>query len=73
VRQKRLQGSHGSNDEQAKAYNQLVVDGKIDPCVGKVYTFEDIGKAHFDMQEGQTVFGNRVALVGASSEGLGKK
>lgn len=73
VRQKRLQGSHGSNDEQAKAYNQLVIEGNIDPCLGKVYSFEDIGKAHTDMEEGQTVFGNRVALVGASTEGLGKK
>ncbi|MEE9491213.1 MAG: crotonyl-CoA carboxylase/reductase [Dehalococcoidia bacterium] len=73
VRQKRLQGSHGSNDEQAKAYNRLVIEGNIDPCLGKVYSFEDIGKAHTDMEEGQTVFGNRVALVGASTEGLGKK
>jgi crotonyl-CoA carboxylase/reductase len=72
VRQKRLQGSHGSNDEQATAYNQLVVDGKIDPCLGKVYSFEDIGTAHYDMEEGKTVFGNRVALVGAHSEGQGK-
>ena len=40
VRQKRLQGSHGSNDEQARAYNQLVYDGKIDPCRGEVYSFE---------------------------------
>jgi crotonyl-CoA carboxylase/reductase len=73
VRQKRLQGSHGANDEQANAYNQLVLDGKIDPCVGKIYSFEDIGKAHQDMSEGKTVFGNRVALVGASEKGLGKK
>jgi len=72
VRQKRLQGSHGSNDEQAAAYNQLVVNGKIDPCVGKVYAFEDIGKAHADMEVGKTVFGNRVVLVGAPEIGLGR-
>jgi crotonyl-CoA carboxylase/reductase len=72
VRQKRLQGSHGSNDEQATAYNQLVIAGKIDPCLGKVYSFDDIGSAHYDMEEGKTVFGNRVALVGAPSEGEGK-
>ena len=46
VRQKRLQGSHGANDEQANAYNQLVIDRKIDPCLGDVYSFENIGKAH---------------------------
>ncbi len=72
VRQKRLQGSHGTNDEQANAYNQLVIDGKIDPCLSDVYSFEDIGKAHQDMEEGKKVFGNRVALVGASEKGLGK-
>lgn len=72
VRQKRLQGSHGSNDEQAAAYNQLVVNGKIDPCVGKVYAFEEIGKAHADMEAGKTVFGNRVVLVGAAEIGLGR-
>ena len=73
VRQKRLQGSHGSNDEQARAYNQLVCDGKIDPCLAEVYSFEDIGKAHYDMEQGKVVFGNRVALVGASTPGLGRK
>jgi crotonyl-CoA carboxylase/reductase len=73
VRQKRLQGSHGTNDEQASAYNQLVCDGKIDPCLGKVYTFEQIGKAHYEMELGEEVFGNRVALVGAPREGLGRR
>ena len=73
VRQKRLQGSHGVNDEQANAYNQLVIDEKINPCLGEVYSFEDIGKAHRDMEEGRVVFGNRVALVGASEIGLGKR
>lgn len=73
VRQKRLQGSHGSNDEQAQAYNQLVCDEKIDPCLGEVYAFEKIGKAHYDMEQGKVVFGNRVALVGASKPGLGRK
>ena len=73
VRQKRLQGSHGTNDEQAQAYNQLVVDGKIDPCLGEIYAFEDIGKAHYDMEQGKVVFGNRVALVGAPKPGLGRK
>ncbi len=72
VRQKRLQGSHGANDEQASAYNQLVCNGKIDPCLGDVYRFEDIGRAHAEMEEGKVVYGNRVALVGASETGLGR-
>lgn len=73
VRQKRLQGSHGTNDPQAYAYNQLVVDGKIDPCLGKVYDFEGIGQAHYDMEEGLVVLGNRVALIGAAEAGLGRQ
>ena len=72
VRQKRFQGSHGTNDEQAAAYNQLVCDAKIDPCLGEVYRFEDIGQAHAEMEEGRVVFGNRVALVGAPEKGLGR-
>jgi crotonyl-CoA carboxylase/reductase len=73
VRQKRLQGSHGTNDVQAAAYNQLVCNGKIDPCLGQVYTFDEIGQAHYDMEQGEAVFGNRVALVGAPRPGLGRK
>ncbi|HLC02248.1 MAG TPA: crotonyl-CoA carboxylase/reductase [Anaerolineales bacterium] len=73
VRQKRLQGSHGSNDEQATAYNDLVHSGKIDPCLGHVYSFDNIGQAHFDMESGKETFGKRVALVGAPEKGLGRK
>ena len=71
VRQKRLQGSHGTNDEQARAYNQLVCNGKINPCLGEVYAFEKIGQAHYDMEEGSNALGKRVALVGAPEPGLG--
>ncbi|MCP3977613.1 MAG: crotonyl-CoA carboxylase/reductase [bacterium] len=73
VRQKRLQGSHGTNDAQARAYNDLVVAGKIDPCVGKVYGFESIGEAHAGMETGDNVLGNRVALVGAAETGMGSR
>ncbi len=65
VRQKRLQGSHGTNDEQALGYNALLADGAIDPCVGQVYSFEGIPDAHWEMGEGHETIGNRVALVGA--------
>jgi crotonyl-CoA carboxylase/reductase len=68
VHQKRLQGSHGTNDEQAKAYNQLLIDRKIGPALGEVVPFEGIGVAHQNMGEGVAVFGNRVALVGAREE-----
>jgi len=71
VMQKRLQGSHGSNDEQARAFNDLVLSGSIDPCLGEVVRFEQLPTAHQAMRAGQDVFGNRVVLVGAAQEGLG--
>ncbi|MGH3357656.1 MAG: crotonyl-CoA carboxylase/reductase [Nocardioidaceae bacterium] len=72
TRQKRLQGSHGTNDEQAIAYNDLVRAGKIDPCVGRVVGFGDVGAAHATMGRGEDVFGNTTVLVGAKEPGLGR-
>jgi crotonyl-CoA carboxylase/reductase len=73
VRQKRFQGSHGTNDGQALAYNQLVIDGEVDPCLGDLFSFEDIGQAHYQMERGVGEFGNRAALVGAPAPGLGRR
>ena len=71
TRQKRLQGSHGTNDEQAIAYNDLVRTGAIDPCLGQVSPFEEIGAVHAQMAEGKLSFGNAAILIGASATGLG--
>ncbi|SEO96620.1 crotonyl-CoA carboxylase/reductase [Amycolatopsis saalfeldensis] len=71
TRQKRLQGSHGTNDEQAIAYNRLVVDGKIDPALGRTIPLSAIPAAHAAMGRGEEVFGNVAALVGASEPGTG--
>jgi crotonyl-CoA carboxylase/reductase len=71
VLQKRVQGSHGTNDKQARAYNDLVGARAIDPCLGQLVQFEQIPQAHYAMAEGIDVFGNRVALVGAKEPGLG--
>ena len=73
VRQKRLQGSHGTNDEQATAFNELVRSGAIDPCLGQVLAFEEIGEAHQQMAEGRLPFGNTAVLVGAPAPGLGAR
>lgn len=72
VLQKRLQGSHGTNDEQARAYNQLLIDRRISPALGQVVPFAEIPDAHQAMGDGVAVFGNRVALVGAADPGLGR-
>jgi crotonyl-CoA carboxylase/reductase len=72
TRQKRLQGSHGTNDEQANAYNDLVRNGAIDPCVGRILPFTDIPQAHAAMGRGEDVFGNMTILLGANEPGLGR-
>jgi crotonyl-CoA carboxylase/reductase len=71
MRQKRFQGSHFANDEQSAAFNQLVVDGKIDPCMAEpVFGFEEIGAAHQLMHENRHPEGNMAALVSAPQTGL---
>ncbi|HET7740477.1 MAG TPA: crotonyl-CoA carboxylase/reductase [Mycobacterium sp.] len=72
TRQKRLQGSHGTNDAQAIAYNQMVIDGRIDPCVGRVLSMGDIALSHAQMGRGEEVFGNTVHLIGAPSPDTGR-
>jgi len=70
TRQKRFQGSHLSNDEQAYAFNQLVLDGKIDPCVGGTYKFDEIPLCHQLMHENRAPEGKMAALVGAPRAGM---
>jgi crotonyl-CoA carboxylase/reductase len=73
TRQKRLQGSHGTNDLQAQAYNDLVIARLIDPCLGSVVSFDQIGSVHQDMLEGRLPNGNAVALVGANNREDGRQ
>jgi crotonyl-CoA carboxylase/reductase len=73
TRQKRLQGSHGANDQQSYAYNDLVTAGTIDPALGRVIAFDEIPQAHADMGQGISVFGNVVALVGATDPTTGRQ
>lgn len=73
TRQKRLQGSHGTNDEQAYAYNDLIRNGRIDPCLGRVVPFADLPRVHAEMGRGEEVFGNTVVLVGAEDSEQGRR
>ncbi|RQN02435.1 crotonyl-CoA carboxylase/reductase [Aeromicrobium camelliae] len=73
TRQKRLQGSHGTNDEQARAYNDLVRAGHIDPCLGRTVAFDELPAAHAEMGRGEQVFGNIVGLVAAADENEGRR
>ncbi|MBM9465360.1 crotonyl-CoA carboxylase/reductase [Aeromicrobium sp. YIM 150415] len=73
TRQKRLQGSHGTNDAQAYAYNDLVRQGTIDPVLGRVLAFDEIPRSHAEMGRGEEVFGNTVHLVGAADPESGRR
>lgn len=70
MRQKRLQGSHFANDEQAKGINDLVVEGKVNPCLSQTFEFTETGQAHQLMREGKHPPGNMAILVNAPRQGL---
>ena len=72
MRQKRLQGSHFANDEQAKALNDLVIAGKVDPCLSEVGGFGDIPRVHQLMYENRHPNGNMACLVSAPRNGMGR-
>lgn len=73
TRQKRLQESHGTNDAQAYAYDDLVRAEKIGPALGRVLSFDDVARSHAEMGRGEEVFGNTVHLVGADTPEAGRK
>ena len=71
MRQKRLQGSHFANGEQAKGLNDLVIDGLVDPCMSQVFTYEQLPDSHQLMYENKHPHGNMAILVGALEVGMG--
>jgi crotonyl-CoA carboxylase/reductase len=68
--QKRYQGSHLFNDEQAAAFNDLVRDRKVRTTLGATYPYEQSGHAHQLMADGALPEGNVSVLVNAPGEGL---
>lgn len=71
MRQKRLQGSHFANDEQAYAFNDMVLQGLIDPCLSQAFTYDELPLAHQLMHDNQHPHGNMAVLIGAPDFGLG--
>ena len=71
--QKRFQGSHLANDQQAAAVNELIISGNVDPCLSSTYNFDEIGHAHQLMHENKHPYGNMACLVNATQTGLGAK
>jgi crotonyl-CoA carboxylase/reductase len=70
MRQKRLQGSHFANDRDARALNDLVAAGRVDPCLSQTFPFEQIPYVHQLMYENRHPHGNMACLVNAPRPGL---
>lgn len=68
--QKRYQGSHLFNDEQAAAFNDLVRGGKVRTTLGHTYDYAQTALAHQLMGEGRLPEGNVAVLVNAPERGL---
>jgi crotonyl-CoA carboxylase/reductase len=71
MRQKRLQGSHFANDVQAKGLNDLVLEGKVDPCLSRAFRHAELPDAHQLMYKNRHPHGNMSVLIGAPEFGLG--
>lgn len=70
MRQKRFQGSHFANDEQSKGLNDLVLEGKVDPCLSRTFEWNETGACHQLMKENKHPNGNMAILVNAKKQGL---
>jgi crotonyl-CoA carboxylase/reductase len=70
MRQKRLQGSHFANDDQARGANELVMAGKMDPCLSRVFPFAGTAECHQLMRDNLHPSGNMAILVNAPRPGL---
>jgi crotonyl-CoA carboxylase/reductase len=70
MRQKRLQGSHFANTAQCAALNNLVAEGRVDPCLSRTFKFDEIGMAHQLMRENKHPPGNMAVLVNATKPGI---
>lgn len=68
--QKRYQGSHLFNDEQAAAFNDLVRDRKVSTTLGATYDYDETGRVHQMMGGGELPEGNVAVLVNAPARGL---
>jgi crotonyl-CoA carboxylase/reductase len=68
--QKRYQGSHLFNDEQAAAFNDLVRERKVTTTLGHTYAYDEAGAVHQLMGDGALPEGNVAVLINAPGAGL---
>ena len=65
MRQKRLQGSHFANDDQAKGVNDLMCQKQIDPCLSRSFTYKELPDSHQLMYKNEHPPGNMAVLIGS--------
>jgi crotonyl-CoA carboxylase/reductase len=68
--QKRYQGSHLFNDEQAAAFNDLVRERKVTTTLGETYDYAQAGHVHKLMGVGKLPEGNVAVLIQSPERGL---
>lgn len=69
MRQKRFQGSHFANRAQCVAFNNLVHQGLVSPCLTRTFDFEKLPEAHQIMFENKEPLGNFAIRIGSRREG----
>ncbi len=72
MRQKRFQGSHFANDDQCYAMNELALNGQLEPCMSRAFTYDELPLSHQLMHDNQHPHGCMSVLIGAPDFGLGK-
>jgi crotonyl-CoA carboxylase/reductase len=72
MRQKTILGSHFANAYECERANRLIADGKIQPVLSRVFPWAECPAPHQMMKENRHV-GKMVVLVGAESEGRGRR
>ena len=70
MHQKRIQGSHFAHLKQAAAANQLMIEGRLNPCMSEVFEWAQIPDAHIKMRKNEHKPGNMSVLVNAPKTGL---
>lgn len=68
--QKRYQGSHLFNDEQATAFNDLVRSRAVTTTLSHTFPWDETGEVHARMGEGRLPDGNVAVLVNAPRAGM---
>ena len=72
MRQKTILGSHFANAYECQRANQLIAEGKVEPVLSRVFPWSECPVPHQMMKE-NTHVGKMVVLVGAESEGEGRR